>query len=121
MKLRIKIEGHFVVSGEYKIHEISLNKEKFNFKIPFEYEVRNDIESETINIDITNFIYDVKDNSLFVSIEYEVIGDRKDILLFDDEEDLDEFLKTREVELVMDDVIDEIDEVFEPVKIIDTK
>jgi len=28
-----KIEGNFIISGEYKIHEISLNKEKFNFKI----------------------------------------------------------------------------------------
>ena len=27
-----KLVGNFIVSGEYKIHEISLNKEKFNFK-----------------------------------------------------------------------------------------
>ena len=116
-----KLVGNFLVSGEYKIHEISLNKEKFNFKIPYEFEIKSDIESDSVNVDITNFIYDVVDGSLFVTIAYDIIGDRKDILLFDDEEDLDEFLKTREVELVMDNVVDEIDEVLEPVKIIDTK
>lgn len=110
-----KLIGNFLVSGEYKIHEISLNKEKFNFKIPFKYDITNDIEFDSLEVDITNFIYDVVDGSLFVTIAYDIVGDRKDILLFDDEEDLDEFLKSREVELVMDDVIDEIDDILEPI------
>ena len=105
-----KLVGSFLISGEYKIHEISLNKEKFNFKIPFEYEIKSDIEESSISLNITDFIYDVKDGSLFVTISYELNGDRKDILLFDDEEDLDEFLKSREVELVIDDVINDIDD-----------
>ena len=33
-----KIVGNFIIDGEYKIHEVSINKEKFNFKIPFDYE-----------------------------------------------------------------------------------
>ena len=106
-----KLEGNFVVSGEYKIHEISLNKEKFSFKIPYECAIKNDIESETVNVEVTNFIYDTDNDSLFVTINYDINGDRKDILLFDDEENLEEFLKSREVEIIMDDVIDEIDKV----------
>lgn len=105
-----KIVGNFFVSGEYKVHEISLNKEKFNFKIPYEYGISSDIDVDSIRVDITNFIYDVMDSTLYVTIAYDVVGERKDILLFDDEEDLDEFLKSREVEFVMDEMISDIEE-----------
>lgn len=108
-----KLVGNFIVSGEYKIHEISLNKEKFSFKIPFEHGIKSDVEESSINVDITNFIYDVDSENLYVTIHYDLIGDRKDILLFDDEEDLDEFLKSREVEVILDDVCDEIDDVLD--------
>jgi len=107
-----KIVGWFIVSGEYKIHEISLNKEKFSFKIPYELDLTSDIDLDTINVEISNFIYDNDKENLFVTINYEVTGDRKDILLFDDEENLDEFLKSREVELIMDESVNKIDEVI---------
>ena len=110
---RDKLIGNFIVSGEYKIHEISLNKEKFSFKIPFEHNISDDVDVDSVNINVTNFIYDNDTDNLYVTIEYDFIADRKDILLFDDEEDLDEFLKSREVEVIMDDVIDEIDDVLE--------
>jgi len=108
-----KLVGNFIVSGEYKIHEISLNKENFSFKIPYEHVINSDIDVNTINVDITNFIYDMDSENLYVTIHYDLIGDRKDILLFDDEEDLDEFLKSREVEVILDDVCDEIDDVLD--------
>lgn len=104
-----KLVGNFIVSGEYKIHEISLNKEKFNFKIPYEYDIKSDVEENSLDLEITNFVYDSDNDSLFVTIDYDLCGDRKDILLFDDKEDLDEFLKSREVELIIDDVNEEID------------
>lgn len=111
-----KIVGWFIVSGEYKIHEISLNKEKFSFKIPYDLDLTSDIDLDTINVEISNFIYDNDKENLFVTINYEVTGDRKDILLFDDEENLDEFLKSREVELIMDESINKIDEVIKKEK-----
>lgn len=95
-----KIIGNFIIDGEYKIHEVSINKEKFNFKIPFNYEIDNDIDTESIKVDITNFIYDYKKDELIVNIDYEITGDKKSILLFDNEESLDEFLSKREVEVV---------------------
>ncbi len=95
-----KIVGNFIIEGEYKIHEVSINKEKFDFKIPFSYELNNDIDTKTIKVDITNFIYDYKKDELIVNIDYEITGDKKSILLFDDEESLDEFLSKREVEVI---------------------
>ena len=107
-----KMVGEFIVSGDYRIHEISLNKEKFNFKIPYEVDIKSDIDLNTLELEITNFIYDLDSSLMYVTINYLVSGDRKDILLFDDEENLEDFLKSREVEIIMDDVIDEIDEVL---------
>lgn len=95
-----RVVGNFIIEGEYKIHEVSINKEKFNFKIPFSYELNNDIDTKTIKVDITNFIYDYKKDELIVNIDYEITGDKKSILLFDDEESLDEFLSKREVEVI---------------------
>jgi len=104
-----ELVGSFLVSGEYKTHEISLNREKFSFKIPFKEELENDIELDTVKVEITNFLYDYKKDELVVNIDYEIIGDRKDVLIFDDKESLDEFLKTRELE-VIDTRLDEIKE-----------
>lgn len=101
------VVGNFIVSGDYRIHEVSINREKFNFKIPFKHNITNDIDNDTLKVEITDFLYDYKKDDLMVSIEYEIIGDRKDILIFENEETLDEFLNKREVE-VIDTRIDEI-------------
>ena len=101
------VVGNFIVSGDYRIHEVSINREKFNFKIPFKHNITNDIDNDTLKVEITDFLYDYKKDDLMVSIEYEIIGDRKDILIFENEETLDEFLNNREVE-VIDTRIDEI-------------
>lgn len=99
--------GNFIISGEYKIHEVSINREKFNFKIPFNIEIDKDIDKKSIKLEITNFVYDYKQDELIVNIDYEILGDRESVLLFDDEESLDEFLNKREVE-VIDTRLDEI-------------
>ena len=113
------LKGNFIVSGEYKIHEISINKESFNYKIPFNHEIGNDIDLDSLNLEITNFTYDNDNDSLFVTIDYDVVGERKDILIFDDKEDLDDFLNSREVEVIIDDVKNEIDETLEKEDVID--
>lgn len=101
------IKGNFLINGEYKIHEISINKEKFNFKIPFKHDLETDIDYDTVSLEINNFIYDYKQDELIVNIEYVISGDRKDVLLFDDERSLDEFLNSKEIE-VIDTRLDEI-------------
>lgn len=95
-----EILGNFLITGDYKIHEVSINREKFNFKIPFKHELDNDIEEKSVKLEITNFEYDYNKDELIVNIEYDIIGDRKDVLIFDDEQSLDEFLSSREVEVV---------------------
>ena len=81
-----EIVGNFLISGDYKIHELSVNREEFNFKVPFKHSFENDIDSSSIKLEIRNFEYDYNKDELIVNIEYDITGDRKDILVFDDEE-----------------------------------
>lgn len=106
-----EILGNFLITGDYKIHEVSINREKFNFKIPFKHELENDIDETTVKLEITNFEYDYNKDELIVNIEYDITGDRKDVLIFNDEESLDNFLSSREVEVIdtrVDDIKEEI-------------
>ena len=114
------ITGNFLISGDYKIHEVSINREKFNYKIPFKHELENDIEDESVKLEITNFEYDYKKDELIVKIEYELLGDRKDVLIFDDEESLEDFLTKREIE-VIDTRVEEIKNNLDCVENINTQ
>ncbi len=65
-----EILGNFIVSGEYKTHELSVNKEEFNHTIPFNIDLPSNIDKETIDFNITDFTYEiVGDDTLKVIIE----------------------------------------------------
>lgn len=65
------IEGDFIVSGDYKIHELSVNKEPFKYRIPFSVSLTDDIIRDSIKYDINNFTYEiVDDDTLRVNIEF---------------------------------------------------
>ena len=67
------IEGEFIVSGDYKIHELSVNKEPFKYRIPFSVSLTDDIIRDSIKYDINNFTYEViDDDTLKVNIEFGV-------------------------------------------------
>ena len=73
-----EISGDFIVSGNYKVHQISVNKEDFSYKIPFTIELTDNIDKDSIKIDINDFTYDIKDNNILVvkielSFDYEEI------------------------------------------------
>ena len=92
--------GNFIITGDYKIHEVSINREKFKFNIPFKHELDNTINLDTINVNIDNFVYDYKKDELIVNIDYDITAEKKDILSFDNKESLDEYLKDKEIEIV---------------------
>ena len=66
------IEGNFLISGDYKEHQISIDKKDFNFKIPFTIELSESIDKDSIKLDINDFTYDIKDNdTLKITVELE--------------------------------------------------
>ena len=84
------IEGNFIVSGEYKVHEVSVNKEKFIYRLPFSVEITDNINLETLNFDICDFTYDViGDDDLRVDIEFSIEAEEKPEVL-PVEEEIDE-------------------------------
>lgn len=94
------IKGDFIISGSYRLHEISINKEDFIFKIPFKHELKSNINLDTIKLDINDFTYNFNNqDELEVHIEYIITADES-IKVFDDEEKLEEFLNTEDYDIV---------------------
>lgn len=94
------LEGDFIISGDYRLHEISINKEDFSFKLPFTHEIRSNVNLDTVNLEITDFTYELNSNDeLHVHIEYIVSGEQS-LIEFADEKDLDEFLNKTDAEVV---------------------
>lgn len=94
------LEGDFIISGDYRLHEISINKEDFSFKLPFTHEIRSNVNLDTVNLEITDFTYELNNNDeLHVHIEYIVSGEQS-LIEFDDEKDLNEFLNKTDAEVV---------------------
>lgn len=94
------LEGDFIISGDYRLHEISINKEDFSFKLPFTHEIRSNVNLDTVNLEITDFTYELNNNDeLHVHIEYVVSGEQS-LIEFADEKDLDEFLNNTDAEVI---------------------
>ena len=100
-----KINGVFLVSGSYRGHEISLNQETFNKKLPFEYVFKDKMVEDTVSLEVKDFTYEIDQNKVSVSIEYEIKGEK---MIFEDEREFDKFLEDHEVEVV--DLTDEKDD-----------
>ncbi len=110
------IEGNFFLEGEYKVHEVSVNKEPFKFKLPFVVELGPDLDPTTIKHDITDFTYDIKnDNVLKVNIDLLVEGEEKEVetedrkgeLIEDDDPDDEEVMAKDNPSI--DDILDNLD------------
>lgn len=75
-----EVLGNFIVSGEYKTHEVSVNKEHFEFCLPFSVSLPLDIDTSTLEFNILDFTYELKDkNTLVVNIEYNVNASKLEV------------------------------------------
>ncbi len=60
-----KITGNFIVSGEYKVTDTSVDVIPYNYDLPFTIDMDlYDIKDSTIDID--NFYYEILDNKILV-------------------------------------------------------
>lgn len=73
------LKGDFLLSGEYKPNELSVNKESFEYRLPLEYELDETADLETLSYDIDDFEYTVKDDCLTVYIDFGVRFEEKTI------------------------------------------
>lgn len=69
------ISGEFIISGDYKIAESSINREKFDFTLPFDIAIGTKINLDNMVIDIDDFYYEVIKNGLKVNIDLLIEGE----------------------------------------------
>ena len=69
------ISGDFIISGDYKMTEASLNKEDFNYKLPFDIALDSRYDTSNLKIEIADFYYEIiNDDVLRVNIEVSIDG-----------------------------------------------
>jgi len=126
------LKGNFIVSGDYKSHEVSVNKEPFSYMLPFEIELANDIDTNTIEFMIDDFTYEIIDNSsLRVNIDFNILANKKEVTLEEEEtifEDASNLFPDEEQERNKEEVLIEekdVEEVIEDngpeIEVIDEK
>lgn len=68
-----EVSGNFLITGDYKSHAVSVNKEPFEFKLPFSVEITDNIDKESIEFEIIDFSYEVTgENKIQINIEFSV-------------------------------------------------
>lgn len=64
------VTGVFHITGDYKMNEGSINREKFSFDLPFDITLDPRYDVKTVSADIEDFYYDiVNEDTLKVSID----------------------------------------------------
>ena len=94
------IIGTFKIEGMYKTHGLSLNQEEINIEIPYNYEINDRIEKDTIKVDVIDFNYSIEATNIEIDIDYIVEADEVVLDDFDDIEEFDRFLKEHEVDVI---------------------
>ena len=91
--------GEFIISGDYRLHEVSINREDFSFRVPFDVEIKSNVNLDSVELEITDFSYNINEDELAVHVEYLVTGEQN-LIEFVEESDLEDFLKNNDAEIV---------------------
>ena len=109
------ISGEFHLFGDYKMTEGSINRESFDFRLPFDIALDSKYDVNSVAIDIDNFCYEIVNNeSLKVSIDVSVISE--DIVMDEENEALSEDERIVEDGVKPTVVMDEVDDIEESVQ-----
>lgn len=88
------VNGNLIIEGNYRDSEISIGKEYLNYKIPFDIELSNEVNLDSVLLNIEDFSYELEGNILkinvIVNIKYDLI-ESEDVLFREvsiDEEEL---------------------------------
>ena len=72
------IDGEFIISGEYKMNDASINTEPFIYGLPFDITLDEYYETDTLKVDIDDFKYEIiNEEILRVNIDVLVEGSIK--------------------------------------------
>lgn len=75
------VNGEFLINGEYKMTEGSINKEKYDFKLPFDIALNSNYDTDTLKLEIDNFHYEILNNEILkVTIDLLIEAKEKEII-----------------------------------------
>ena len=83
------ITGEFIISGDYRMNDNSINTENFSFNIPFDIHMDEKYILDKAVIDINDFYYEII-NSKVLEVNIEVSIDKLEEKLIEDIELIDE-------------------------------
>ena len=107
-----EVSGEFIVYGDYKVHNDTTEKETFRFKLPFTALIPDDVDLETINVDITDFKYEQIDSDV-LRVDIDFLLEGKELERFKDNQMLeDEILEKLEEEEKIDYLDEQIDNIL---------
>jgi len=69
------IKGSLVISGSYKMNDVSINTEEFKYNIPVNIEMSERYILDDLTIDISDFYYEIINNNI-LSINIEIALDK---------------------------------------------
>ena len=97
------IEGNLILSGKYKLTEASRLEEDFNYKLPIEIILTENLDISTIKVEISNFTYKMMDeNIMLCNIELLIEG----LELLDESRECDSDVS--EIEIPIKEDIDKV-------------
>ncbi len=80
-----EVSGEFLVYGDYKSHNDTTEKELFKYRLPFSALIPDNIDYDSVKIDISNFTYDqIENDVLSINIEFLVEGSEVEKKTIDD-------------------------------------
>lgn len=97
------ISGEFLINGQYKMTEGSINKEDYNFVLPFDIALNSKYDIDSIKLDIDNFYYEIQNNeSLKVNIDLLIEAQEKPspVLTREETEEPQELIETENDEII---------------------
>jgi hypothetical protein len=117
-----EVSGEFIIYGDYKEHNDTTEKENFKYKLRFTALIPNDIDPNTVRIDISDFRYEQIDaDVLRIDIDFCIEGDEvrcsKDNEILEDE--VLAKLEAEEVDKYLDEQINEVLNIKEEVKVVE--
>lgn len=102
------VSGDFIVSGDYKVTDNSVDVENFLYELPFSIAFDSKYKLDNASVDIDDFYYEIINNSI-LSINIEVLIDKIEEKLIEEEVIMDSVREVEEEQRC----VEEEDEVME--------
>ena len=102
------ISGKFNILGDYKMTDGSINREKFDFELPFDITLDSKYKKDSLIVDIDNFYYKiVNDDTLEVNIDLFIDGEKEEN---NEDNQTEEKIEPKVEEIKYEDLVKELEE-----------